>query len=258
MRFIPGNATHQWRLGQLRSENPKNKRGRASLLVERFDAEGKSTVVVIDTGPDFRAQMIDADVRLLDAAVYTHPHADHIHGIDDLRTYVVENRRLMDVYANRLTRNRLFEAFGYCFETPAGSSYPPILSMHDIMAETAFSITGAGGPIHFEPFSQVHGDIESLGFLIGNVAYCTDVSAFPDESLKYIRRADVLIIDALQYRPHPSHFSLEQALEWIEFFGPKRAILTHMHIPLDYETVMRETPDHVEPGYDGLRFEVSI
>jgi phosphoribosyl 1,2-cyclic phosphate phosphodiesterase len=105
---------------------------------------------------------------------------------------------------------------------------------------------------------QVHGDIESLGFRIGNVAYCTDVSAFPDESLKYIRHADVLIIGALQYRPHPSHFSLEQALEWIEFFGPKRAILTHMHVPLDYDTVMQDTPDHVEPGYDGLRFEVPL
>jgi len=254
----PGTPRINGDWGNCDPQNPKNKRRRASLLVERFDNTGKSTVVVIDTGPDFRAQMIDANVRSLDAAVYTHPHADHIHGIDDLRTYVVENKRLMDVYANRLTRNRLYDAFGYCFETPAGSNYPPILSMHDIMAETAFYITGAGGPIHFEPFSQVHGDIESLGFRIGNVVYCTDVSAFPDESLKHIRHADILIIDALQYRPHPSHFSLEQALEWIEFFGPKRAILTHMHVPLDYDTVMRETPDHVEPGYDGLSFEVSM
>lgn len=244
--------------GKCDPQNPKNRRRRASLLVERFDDAGHSTTVVIDTGPDFRAQMIDAGAHSLDAAVYTHPHADHIHGIDDLRTYVVENRRLMDVYANRLTRNRLFEAFGYCFETPAGSSYPPILSMHDIAPETPFSISGAGGAIRFEPFSQVHGDIESLGFRIGSVVYCTDVSAFPEQSLKYLGGADVLIIDALQYRPHPSHFSLGEALEWIEKLAPTRAILTHMHVPLDYETVLRETPDNVEPGYDGLRFEIPL
>ncbi|UWF59739.1 MBL fold metallo-hydrolase [Brucella sp. 2716] len=244
--------------GKCDPKNPKNRRRRASLLVERYDVEGNNTVVVIDTGPDFRMQMIDSGVHTLDAAVYTHPHADHIHGIDDLRTYVVDNGRLMDVYANRLTRNRLYDTFGYCFETPVGSSYPPILSMHDIAPETPFSIEGAGGAIRFEPFSQVHGDIESLGFRIGSVVYCTDVSAFPEQSLQYIKDADVLIIGALQYRPHPSHFSLGEALEWIEKLSPKRAILTHMHVPLDYETVMRETPHHVEPGYDGLRFEVAV
>lgn len=244
--------------GNCDPENPKNRRRRASLLVERFDITGNQTAVVIDTGPDFRAQMIDANVHALDAAIYTHPHADHIHGIDDLRTYVVEQGRLMDVYANRFTRKRLFEAFGYCFETPAGSSYPPILSIHDIASETPFSIGGEGGDIRFMPFRQVHGDIESLGFRIGPVAYCTDVSAFPEESLHYIEGADVLILGALQYRPHPSHFSVAQALEWIERLAPKRAILTHMHVPLDYETVMRETPGHVEPGYDGLSFEVPL
>ncbi len=104
----------------------------------------------------------------------------------------------------------------------------------------------------------MHGDIESLGFRVGSVVYCTDVSAFPEQSLKYLGGADVLIIDALQYRPHPSHFSLSEALEWIEKLAPKRAVLTHMHVPLDYETVLRETPDYVEPGYDGLRFEVPL
>lgn len=130
--------------------------------------------------------------------------------------------------------------------------------MHEISAELPFSINGAGGEIRFVPFRQKHGDIESLGFRIGNVAYCTDVSDFPTESPQYARSADVLIIGALQYRRHPSHFSLEQALEWIEALAPKRAILTHMHVPLDYDTVMRETPDHVEPAYDGMRFELPL
>ncbi len=149
--------------GSCDPENPKNRRRRASLLVERFDIDGKRTTVVIDTGPDFRAQMIDAGAHSLDAAVYTHPHADHIHGIDDLRTYVVENRRLMDVYANRLTRNRLFEAFGYCFETPAGSSYPPILSMHDIAPKHRFQYRA-----------------RAVQFVLSHSARCTAISSRSD------------------------------------------------------------------------------
>ncbi|RCS24296.1 MBL fold metallo-hydrolase [Phyllobacterium salinisoli] len=235
--------------------NPRNKRRRAAMLVERIAKNGETTTVVIDTGPDFRAQMIDAGAGMLDAAVYTHAHADHIHGLDDLRTYVVEKRRLMDIYADRMTLSRMDEAFGYCFATPPGSKYPPIVQAHQIDEDTPFRIDGPGGAIPFLPLPQVHGDIMSLGFRIGDVAYCSDVSAFPDKTVERLQGLDVLIIDALQYRPHPSHFSLSEALEWIERLAPKRAILTHMHVPLDYETVLHETPDHVEPAYDGMRIE---
>ena len=239
-------------------DNPKNNRRRASLLVERIGPSGGKTVVVIDTGPDFRAQMIDAKVTQLDAVLYTHAHADHIHGIDDLRTYVTDNQALMDIYATATTQARLDESFGYCFVTPEGSNYPPILKANEIDNETAFSISGAGGAINFQPLSQRHGDIESLGFRIGDVAYCTDVSAFPEGSPEKLENLDLLIIDALQYRRHASHFSLEEALEWIERLKPKRAILTHMHIPLDYETVSTQVPDHVEPAYDGMQIEFLI
>lgn len=254
----PGTPRVNGDWGNCDPHNPKNRRRRASLLVERIDVNGRKTVVVIDTGPDFRSQMIDAKVTALDAVVYTHPHADHIHGIDDLRTYVVDNRALMDIYANRLTLERLDQGFGYCFATPAGSSYPPILRAHQIDSARPFTIAGPGGDIQFQSVPQIHGDIESLGFRIGDVAYCTDVSAFPDGSPERLQGLDVLIIDALQYRPHASHFSLEQALEWIERLKPKRAILTHMHVPLDYDAVQRETPDHVEPGYDGLQIYANI
>lgn len=237
--------------------NPKNRRTRTAMLVERI-GEGGTTTVVIDTGPDFRAQMIDARAGLLDAVVYTHPHADHIHGLDDLRTYVLEKRKLMDIYADRATLVRLDESFGYCFETPPGSTYPPILKAHQIDADTPFAIDGAGGLIPFQPLPQVHGDIITLGYRIGDVAYCPDVSGFPEATVERLQNLDVLIIDALQYRSHPSHFSLSESLEWIERLAPKHAILTHMHVPLDYETVMRETPEHVEPAYDGLRFEVRV
>lgn len=231
--------------------NPKNKRMRASILVERIGLEG-TTTVVIDTGPDFRAQMLMANVTNLDAVVYTHPHADHIHGVDDLRTFVLVNGKRMPIWADDATLARLREGFGYCFETPPGSDYPPILQPRMIVHRTAFDIDGQGGSLTFEPLYQQHGAIHSLGFRIGDFAYCSDVSAFPDSTLAQMQGLDTLVIDALQYREHPSHLSLAQSLAVIDALKPKRAYLTHMHIPLDYDAVKSETPKHVEPCYDGL------
>lgn len=232
--------------------NPKNRRRRAAALVERISESGEVTRVAIDTGPDFREQMLDAGATHLDAVVYTHPHADHIHGIDDLRGFALVQRRRIDIHADRPTLDRLRDSFGYCFETPPGSSYPPILNPHVITHDDAFAIDGPGGAIEFLPLPQIHGDIISLGFRIGGLAYCSDVSAFPAETLARLQGLDVLIVDALQYKRHPSHFSLEEALGVIERLKPKRAVLTHMHIPLDYDTVTAETPAHVEPAYDGM------
>lgn len=238
--------------------NPKNRRMRASAMFERIGADGRRTTVVIDTGPDFRAQMLMAEARHIDAVLYTHAHADHIHGIDDLRGYVLERKRLIDIYADVPTMVRLREAFGYCFETPPGSSYPPILWARNIGHDRPVTVEGEGGALTFEPLPQIHGDITSLGFRVGNIAYCPDVSDFPDATAARLSGLDVLIIDALQYRRHPSHFSLAQALEWIDKLKPKQAVLTHMHIPLDYETVLAETPDNVQPAYDGLVLEFPI
>jgi len=238
--------------------NPRNRRTRAAALVECVRSDGLVTRVAIDTGPDFRAQMIAAGVSRLDGVVYTHPHADHIHGIDDLRGYVLAQGRLIDIYADEVTLGRLKQAFGYCFETPEGSNYPPIVMPHPIVHDRDFSVPGEGGPLTFTPLPQIHGDIRSLGFRIGNIAYCSDVSDFPPETVPLLQGLDVLVIDALQYKPHPSHFSLSEALEWIERLTPRRAVLTHMHTPLDYETVRRQTPDHVEPAYDGMMIETEL
>ncbi|WP_075216019.1 MBL fold metallo-hydrolase [Mongoliimonas terrestris] len=235
---------------------PKNRRRRASLLVERIRPDGARTVVVIDTGPDFRDQMLDADVSWADGVVYTHAHADHIHGIDDLRAFVLNRRRRVDVYADAVTMDRLMEGFGYCFRTPAGSSYPPICAAHTIKPWHSFSIDGPGGPIDLLPYDQAHGDIRSLGFRIGTLAYSSDVSAMPDESAPLLRDLDVLIVDALRYTPHPSHFSLDEALVLSQVLAPKRTILTHMHIDLDYNALMAKLPANVEPGYDGLVIEL--
>lgn len=235
---------------------PKNRRLRASALVERIADDGQVTTVVIDTGPDFRQQMIAANVQRLHGVVYTHSHADHLHGIDDLRSYWHVQGTLIDTYADATTFERIMDGFRYVYETPPGSAYPPILRHNEIMADRPFAIDGDGGPISFLPLDQEHGSIRSLGFRIGPMAYCTDVSAWPEHTADQLHDLDLLIIDALQYRRHPSHYSLEQALAWIEHLKPKRAVLTHMHIPLDYRTVLAETPDHVEPGYDGLRIEL--
>ncbi|WP_421925270.1 MBL fold metallo-hydrolase [Neoaquamicrobium sediminum] len=243
--------------GNCDPSNPKNRRRRAAALVERISESGEVTRVAIDTGPDFREQMLDAGATHLDAVVYTHPHADHIHGIDDLRGYFLVQRHRIDIHADKPTLERLRDAFGYCFETPPGSSYPPIVTPHVIAHDTPFTIDGAGGPITFLPLTLMHGDILSLGFRIGGLAYCSDVSDFPEETAAQLEGLEVLVVDALQYRPHPSHLSLAQALDWIERLKPQRAVLTHMHIPLDYEAVRAETPDHVEPAYDGMVIEIS-
>jgi phosphoribosyl 1,2-cyclic phosphate phosphodiesterase len=161
---------------------------------------------------------------------------------------------MVDIYADESTLDRLKQAFGYCFATPDGSSYPPILRAHLIEAGAELTIDGPGGPIALMPFLQVHGDISSLGFRIGDVAYSPDVSRLDDRATPYLEGLAVWILDALRYKPHPSHFSVAEALEWIDRQKPLRAILTHMHVDLDYATLERTLPAGVEPAYDGLEF----
>lgn len=236
--------------------NPKNRRRRASLLVERIGESGTTTIVV-DTGPDFREQMLDAGVEYAEAILYTHGHADHIHGIDDLRGFAINRRQRVKIYADEPTSIRLHNGFGYCFKTPEGGAYPPILDEHRLIAGKRVTIDGPGGSIDVTPFLQTHGGIDSLGFRFGDVAYSSDISDLPQESFAHLSNLDCWIVDALQYREHPSHFSLDQALHWIDKVKPKRAILTHMHTPLDYETVRKLMPKHVVPAYDRMQFEVA-
>lgn len=234
---------------------PRNRRRRASMLVERI-GPGGTTTVVIDTGPDFREQMLAVDVGWADGVVYTHAHADHIHGIDDLRSFVLNKRRRVDCYMDASTSERLRQGFAYCFETPAGSSYPPICVEHRIAPWQSFAVDGPGGAIDMLPYLQKHGDITSLGFRIGDLAYSSDVSAMPDESLPLLKNLDVFIVDALRYTPHPSHFSLDEALTLARVLEPKRTVLTHMHIDMDYRALARRLPEKVEPAYDGMVIEL--
>jgi phosphoribosyl 1,2-cyclic phosphate phosphodiesterase len=232
-------------------ENPKNRRMRCSLLVERVAEEGKTTVLV-DTSPDLRQQLLDAQAGWIDGVLYTHDHADHTHGIDDLRQVSFNGHRRVDVYYDETTGKLLRCRFAYCFDAPSGSGYPAILKGHEIRAGEKVLIPGAGGAIDALPFRQIHGEGETLGFRFGDIAYSPDVNDLPAESLSTLEGLDVWIIDALRCTPHPSHFSLEQALDWIARLKPKRAVLTHMHVDLDYAALVRELPEGVEPAYDGM------
>jgi phosphoribosyl 1,2-cyclic phosphate phosphodiesterase len=235
--------------------NPKNRRRRTSLLVERRGASG-ITRVLIDTSPDLREQLIDAEVDWLDGVLYSHEHADHTHGIDDLRALFIKRRRLVDVYLDEQTSKSMHARFGYCFKSPPGSEYPPMLREHGLMAGQPITIGGEGGTITALPILQEHGDISSLGFRFGDLGYSCDLSGMPSESAAALTGLDVWIVDALRYRPHPSHFSLADALAWIERLKPRRAILTNLHGDLDYAVLRKELPPNVEPAFDGMTISV--
>jgi phosphoribosyl 1,2-cyclic phosphate phosphodiesterase len=231
--------------------NPRNRRRRCAALLERINGRGRTTVL-IDTPPDIRDQLLETDIEAVDGVLYTHDHADHTHGIDDLRMLAFNMKRRVDVYMDEPTSTSLQTRFGYCFRAPAGSSYPPILNAYPLEPAKPVKVEGAGGPIVALPIRQMHGSGVSLGFRFGDIAYCPDVSDFPEASIALLRGLDTLIIDTLRYIPHPSHLSVEQALEWIERLKPRRAILTHLHVDLDYSALARELPPHVAPAYDGM------
>lgn len=241
--------------GDCDPNNPKNNRRRCSMLVERDGPDG-TTTVLIDTTPDLRNQLLDTGTGRLDGVVWTHSHADHVHGIDDLRMIVFNMRARLPVWADGDTQNALLSRFGYAFVQPEGSPYPPILNMKTISG--AFEIDGPGGPIPLKPFRVGHGSIDSLGFRIGGLAYLPDVAEIYDAAWEDLQDLDIWILDALRRSPHPTHSHLEQSLEWIARAAPRQGILTNMHIDLDYDTLRDETPDNVIPAYDGMTLSLEI
>ena len=241
--------------GDCDPQNPRNRRRRCSLLIERETEDGL-TRVLIDTSPDLRAQLLDAGVGTLDGVVYTHSHADHVHGIDDLRMVVFNTRQRLDVWADGPTQEALYSRFGYAFMQPEGSPYPPILNMHTI--DGPVTIEGAGGPVTLTPFEVSHGSMDALGFRIGDLAYLPDVAEIPDPAWEALSDLDCWILDALRRDPHPTHAHLAKSLDWIARAAPRRAVLTNMHIDLDYAVLETETPAHVTPAYDGMTIHYEI
>lgn len=230
---------------------PKNRRMRCSALVERWGDTGEITRILIDTSPDLREQLLAAATTHLDAVVYTHDHADQAHGIDDVRALAIRQRAQIPVYFDAATRGRLEQRFDYIFQGAGG--YPPILAPQPTLQPLQpLLIPGRGGPMEFLPVDMEHGRIRCLGFRIGDLAYCNDVNGLPDETRAALKGLDTLIIDALRYAPHPSHAHLELTLSWIAELKPKRAVLTNLHVDMDYQTLLRELPAGVEPAFDGM------
>lgn len=238
---------------------PRNRRSRCSLLVRRAGPGGPEawTTAVVDTAPDFRVQAAAAEVKRLDAVLYTHDHADQTHGIDDIRAFYLGGRRRVPCYVDPVTREHLTRRFGYVFLGEGG--YPAIADLHALPPHgTPWLVEGPSGAVPVLTYDQDHGGMRSVGYRFGSVAYSSDVVDLPDAAIEALQGLEVLIVDALRYKPHPTHAHVDLALRWIEALKPARAILTNMHIDLDYATLAAQLSPGVEPGYDGMRFSTTL
>ncbi len=235
--------------------NPKNRRRRCSILVERKSAAGV-TRVLIDTSPDLREQLIDANVDHIDAVFLTHEHADQTHGIDDLRSVVMHQRTRIPVYLNQSTARDVLSRFSYCFVQPPGSDYPPILESRFVEAGEERTIEGKGGPLTLQPFLVDHGNIPALGYRFADIAYSPDMNDIPRASLAQLQNLKLWIIDGLRWAPHPSHTNVEQALSWIALMKPQRGVITNMHTDIDYEVLRQKLPPDIVPAYDGMQLSL--
>ncbi|RIJ15339.1 MBL fold metallo-hydrolase [Henriciella mobilis] len=240
-------------------KEPRNRRLRCSALLDvgPADMPERSTRILIDTAPDLREQLLRQEVQHLDALVYTHAHADQAHGIDDVRALVLRMQKTIPTFMDAPTADALVNRFEYCFQGKGG--YPPILDRQPLLVPgQPFSVKGPGGPVSILPFNQYHGRIKSLGFRIGNLAYCNDLHDLPSESFDALKGVEILILDALRYKPHPSHAHLDRALAWIDDIKPDAAWLTNLHVDMDYHTLCNELPSHVRPAYDGLCLDFTV
>ena len=241
--------------------DPRNHRSRCSIMVRRRSADGAGadgeTTVVVDASPEFRLQTVAAGAKRLDALLLTHDHADQCHGIDDIRAFALIQRRKIDCWMDMTTIAALDRRFHYLFNSE--SHYPAIAAARETPSHgTTWMIGGPSGAIPVSTFDQDHGSMRSLGYRFGNVAYSSDVVALPEDAFSALRNLDVWIVDALRYTPHPTHAHVDLALEWIARVKPRRAILTNMHIDLDYAELAARLPPGVEPAYDGMRFESEL
>jgi len=235
--------------------NPKNLRSRCSMLVRRRgEGAEQETTAIVDTSPDLRLQTAHAGAKRLDAILLTHDHADQVHGIDDVRAFFIRQRARIDCHMDAATDASMMRRFGYIFEGEGG--YPAICERRPIPAHgERWRVDGPSGAIPVVTFDQDHGGVRSVGYRFGGVAYSSDVVDLDEAAFAALADLDVWIVDALRYRPHPTHAHLERTLGWIERLRPRRTILTNLHIDLDFETLTHELPPGVEPAFDGLRFE---
>ncbi|NND91870.1 MAG: MBL fold metallo-hydrolase [Granulosicoccus sp.] len=243
---------NQW--GACDPTNSRNRRRRCAVLVESSAPDGGKTVLLIDTGADLREQLLAENVARLDGVLLTHAHADHIFGLDDLRQLAMLMRTSIRVHMDDATAQVVMQSFSYCFRQAQGSSYPAFCTPVRIEHGTPTLCVGDGGTVEAIPLLVEHGDIDALGFRIGDIAYLPDIKRMVDAySLNALQGVRILIVDALRYSTHPSHMNVEAALDFIALIGPERAVLTNMHSDLDHDSLRRQLPANVIPGYDGLQ-----
>jgi len=236
-----------------RSSDRRDHRDRPGAML-RYDVDGRQRTVLIDTPIELRLQMIRHRVRRVDGVVYTHNHADHVFGLDDLRRFNAVMQRPIDMYGEPNVVAWIRKAFDYIFDPQqnVNQSFVPILELREIEAGKAFALAGRD----WLPLRLAHGRLPILGFRVGRFAYCTDCSAIPAESMKLLEGLDVLVLDALRYRPHPTHLTVEQALAVIEQLRPRRAYLTHIAHDIIHATLAAKLPEDVFLAYDGLTIKV--
>lgn len=229
------------------SENPRNRRTRTGVLIRAPQGN-----LVIDTSPEIRIQLLREQIDCVHAAVFTHGHADHIFGLDDLRLFGYYLKTAIPLYCDELTEERIRQSFDYAFKAPWPNAHPgatPQFDVRRIADDRPFEVLGQ----ELRPIRLYHGQLPVLGYRIGNVAFCTDVSFVPETSWPLLEGLDVLILDALRHTPHPTHFSIDQALEVVGRVKPKRAYFTHISHVLEHEATNASLPAGVELAYDGLR-----
>lgn len=233
---------------------PRNRRLRCSALVRQTGPSGVTTVL-IDTSPDLRQQMLMAQVQHIDALLYTHDHADQTHGIDDLRVFAMRNRRRIPAWMDPPTHAALTKRFDYIFENKHG--YHALLEARLVPPHgERWSVSGAGGDVPVVTFDQEHGPIRSVGYRLGGLAYSSDVSNLDEAAIDAVRGCDLWIVDALRYAPHPTHAHLDRTLDWIARSDVRRAVLTNLHLDMDYNALKAIVPSNVDVAYDGWQAEI--
>jgi phosphoribosyl 1,2-cyclic phosphate phosphodiesterase len=229
------------------SANVRNRRTRCSSIITLDSGE----TILIDTGPDLRFQALREGITNVDAVLYTHTHADHLHGIDDLRSFCQINRRQIPLFARKDAVEHIKAKFGYTLREPSNFWDLPVLSITEI--EAPFDLFGQ----KVIPIPVMHGRIEIFAYRIGNIAYMTDVSAIPDNSFALLQGLDLLLIDCLRTEKHPTHINIEQSLAYIGQINAKQSVLIHMTHELEYETLTQKLPKNVAVGFDGMKIQVN-
>jgi len=228
------------------SDNPRNKRTRCSSIITLDSGEN----ILIDTGPDLRLQVLREGITNVDAVLYTHTHADHLHGIDDLRGFCQVNRKQIPLYTYKEAVAHIKEKFGYTLREPCDFWDLPVLSINEV--EAPFKLLG----ITVTPIPIMHGRMPVFAYRIGNVAYMTDVSAIPASSMQLLEGLDLLLIDCLRVKEHPTHVNFEQSLDYISQLNVKQSVLIHMTHDLEYKALTKILPNNVSVGYDGMKIQV--